>query len=227
MRSARLRRIVRDLHPGIRLALCAGFGVAIFLELPQSWGLPMRSALGWVVGVALWLALIVVAVGHAAPERLRTRARKQDASQWVIPPVILGAAAVSLAAVIALLQKEAGESGALQSLRVALAGGVVVTSWTLIHTVFAVHYAHGFYGDGPKPGAADDAGGLQFPGEEELPDFWDFFYFSLVIGMTCQVSDVQITGKHMRRLASVHGALAFFFNTVILALTINFLVNAL
>ncbi len=101
----------------------------------------------------------------------------------------------------------------------------MVLSWTLIHTVFAVHYAHSFYGDGPAPGP-DDAGGLLFPGNEQVPDFWDFFYFSLVLGMTCQVSDVQITGKHMRRLASVHGALSFFFNTVILALTINFLVNA-
>jgi uncharacterized membrane protein len=99
-----------------------------------------------------------------------------------------------------------------------------VLSWTLIHTVFAVHYAHAFYGDGSAPGP-DDAGGLLFPGGDQSPDFWDFFYFSLVLGMTCQVSDVQITGKHMRRLASVHGALSFFFNTVILALTINFLVS--
>jgi len=227
MRFARLRSVPRDLHPGARLILCAAAGAALFLALPEGWGVSMRSALAWVGGVWLWLALIVVAVGAAAPQRLRTRARVQDASQWVIPPVILGAAAVSLAAVIGLLQKQSDESGAMEALRVGLAGGVVVASWTLIHTVFAVHYAHGFYGDGPAPGGDDDAGGLQFPGEGDLPDFWDFFYFSLVIGMTCQVSDVQITSKHMRRLASLHGALAFFFNTVILALTINFLVNAL
>ncbi|MBV8523262.1 MAG: DUF1345 domain-containing protein, partial [Acetobacteraceae bacterium] len=66
----------------------------------------------------------------------------------------------------------------------------------------------------------------QFPGDQPLPDFWDFLYFSLVIGMTCQVSDVQITGRHMRRLAMVHGILAFFFNTVILAITVNLVVNA-
>ena len=77
----------------------------------------------------------------------------------------------------------------------------------------------------PAPGP-DDAGGLLFPGNVQIPDFWDFFYFSLVLGMTCQVSDVQITGKHMRRLASMHGALSFFFNTVILALTVNLLVSA-
>ncbi len=174
----------------------------------------------------MWLLLIANAVGGAAPIRLRTLARQQDASRWVIPPVILGAAAASLAAVIGLLQKQGNEAMAMEVLRVSLAGGVVVASWTLIHTVFAVHYAHGFYGDGPAPGP-DDAGGLQFPGDDALPDFWDFFYFSLVIGMTCQVSDVQITSKHMRRLASLHGALAFFFNTIILALTVNFLVSGL
>lgn len=226
MPLARLPRIFRDLHPGARLTICALLGAVLFLELPEPWGLAMRSALGWIFTVTIWLALIVMAVGNAAPERMRSLARKQDASRWVIPPLIIGAAAASLAAVIGLLQKESGESVAMEALRLSLAGGVVVASWTLIHTVFAVHYAHGYYGDGPAPGP-DDAGGLLFPGDDVLPDFWDFFYFSLVLGMTCQVSDVQITGKRMRRLASLHGALAFFFNTVILALTINFLVNAL
>jgi uncharacterized membrane protein len=226
MQLARLPRLFRDLHPGARLILCTLLGVALFLGLPEGWGLAMRSALGWIVAVGIWLALIMLAVGTAKPERMRSLARRQDASRWVIPPVIVGAAAASLAAAIELLQKRSGETMAMETLRLSLAGGVVVASWTLIHTVFAVHYAHGFYGDGPAPGP-DDAGGLLFPGDDALPDFWDFFYFSLVLGMTCQVSDVQITGKRMRRLASLHGALAFFFNTVILALTINFLVNAL
>ena len=202
MHLGRFRGTLRDLHPGARLTLCALLGVVLFLNLPEHWGLAARSALGWIVGVSVWLLLIANAVGAAAPVRLRTRARRQDASRWVIPPVILGAAAASLAAVIALLQKQGDEAMAMEALRVSLAGGVVVASWTLIHTVFAVHYAHGFYGDGAAPGP-DDAGGLQFPGDDALPDFWDFFYFSLVIGMTCQVSDVQITSKHMRRLASL------------------------
>ncbi|HZU88183.1 MAG TPA: DUF1345 domain-containing protein, partial [Stellaceae bacterium] len=83
-----------------------------------------------------------------------------------------------------------------------------------------------FYGDGPLPGR-DDRGGLDFPGEDTRPDFADFVYFSLVIGMTCQVSDVQITGRTMRHLATLHGVLAFLFNTVILAITVNLVVGAL
>ena len=225
MLVARLHAGVRDIHPGFRLLICALAGGALFYVLRDAWGAAEAAAFGWVVAVSLFLVLATLAVGVASPERLRARARVQDAARWVIQVLIVLAAVASLAAVIALLKRVEGETAAMLALRIVLAGGVVVLSWTLIHTVFAVHYAHAFYGDGPEPGP-DDAGGLLFPGGDQAPDFWDFLYFSLVLGMTCQVSDVQITGKHMRRLASAHGALSFFFNTVILALTINFLVNA-
>jgi uncharacterized membrane protein len=102
----------------------------------------------------------------------------------------------------------------------------VVASWTVTHTVFALHYAHHYYGDGPAPGADDDRGGLAFPGEEP-PDYWDFLYFSFVVGMTCQVSDVQVTSRAMRRMTLMHGVLSFFFNTVILALSVNLLAGSL
>ena len=225
MLLGRLHVGIRDTHPGLRLLICAIVGALLFYLLRADWGVAPAAAFGWVVAVFLFLVLATLAVGVASPDRLRARARIQDASRWVIQALIVLAAVASLAAVIALLRKVDGETAAMLTSRIALAGTVVVLSWTLIHTVFAVHYAHAFYGDGPLPGP-DDAGGLLFPGQDQTPDFWDFFYFSLVLGMTCQVSDVQITGKHMRRLASVHGALSFFFNTVILALTINLLVSA-
>ena len=71
---------------------------------------------------------------------------------------------------------------------------------------------------------AKGVGGLIFPGDEE-PDYWDFFYYSLVVAMTAQVSDVQITSKVIRRAVSVHGVLSFFFNLTVLALTVNMLSN--
>ncbi len=221
----RLHASVRKIHPGVRLLICALVGGGAFRFLEESWGAAQAAALGWSLAVLVFLLLTWLAVGVASAERLRARARVQDPSLWVIQTLIVLAAVASLAAVIALLKRSEGETELMLATRILLAGGVVVLSWTLIHTVFAVHYAHAFYGDGPLPGP-DDAGGLLFPGDDKTPDFSDFFYFSLVLGMTCQVSDVQITGKHMRRLASVHGALSFFFNTVILALTINFLVSA-
>jgi uncharacterized membrane protein len=225
MLLARLHTHARGVHPGFRLLICAVAGGVLFRVLQDGWGMAEAAALGWIVAVLLFLLLTTLAVGLASPDRLRARARVQDSSRWVIQALIVLAAVASLAAAIALLKKVDGETTVMLADRILLAGGVVVLSWTLIHTVFAVHYAHAYYGDGPLPGP-DDAGGLLFPGNDQAPDFWDFFYFSLVIGMTCQVSDVQITGKHMRHLATVHGALSFFFNTVILALTINFLVSA-
>jgi uncharacterized membrane protein len=221
----RLHVSIRKIHPGLRLLICALAGGVLIHQLRHGWGTAEAAALGWILAVVLFLLLTALAIGPASPDRLRARARVQDASRWVIQALIVVAAVASLAAVMALLKKTDGESAMMLATRILSAGGVVVLSWTLIHTVFAVHYAHAFYGDGPLPGP-DDAGGLLFPGNDPAPDFWDFFYFSLVLGMTCQVSDVQITGKHMRRLASAHGALSFFFNTVILALTINLLVNA-
>jgi uncharacterized membrane protein len=96
----------------------------------------------------------------------------------------------------------------------------VVLSWSLMHTVFGLRYAHAFYGDSDEPGENRHAGGLLFPGER-MPDYFDFAYFSFVVGMTCQVSDVQITSHRMRRLTLLQSALAFGFNTIILALLIN------
>jgi uncharacterized membrane protein len=96
----------------------------------------------------------------------------------------------------------------------------VISSWTLVHTVFGLRYAHVFYGDSDEPGVVQHAGGLIFPGNRPA-DYFDFAYFAFVVGMTCQVSDVQITSRRMRRLTLVHSVLAFGFNSIILALLIN------
>jgi uncharacterized membrane protein len=197
----------------------------LYLCLPASWGVATRSATAWIIAVIMFLGWTASAVAGARPERLRELARRQDLKSWIIFCLAVLAAVASLIAVSVLLRKQHTEDPAEMTLRIVLVGAVVIAAWLLTHTMFAVHYTHGFYGDGPQPGPGD-RGGLQFPGDRPEPDFWDFFYFSLVIGMTCQVSDVQITGAHMRRLAIVHGVLSFFFNTVILAITVNVVVSA-
>ena len=93
-------------------------------------------------------------------------------------------------------------------------------SWALIHTIFALHYAHEFY-DG------SGVGGMAFPGGEKEPDYWDFAYFSLVVGMTSQVSDVGVTSKVIRRTVAAHGVVSFFFNAALLALTVNIAASAI
>src|SRR6185437_10398006 len=132
------------------------------------------------------------------------------------------AAIASLAAVLAELGHAPGQY------QVALGVSTILLSWIFMHWIFALHYAHDFYGKGgDKAGerAGDKAGdkrssGLVFPGNQE-PDYWDFLYYSLVVAMTAQVSDVQITSKAIRRMTTVHGVVAFFFNVTVLALTVN------
>ncbi|MEI9804579.1 MAG: DUF1345 domain-containing protein [Pseudolabrys sp.] len=101
-----------------------------------------------------------------------------------------------------------------------LAMVTILVSWAFVHTIFTLHYAHEYYGE-RRDGII---GGLEFPGDK-VPDYWDFLYFSMVIAMTSQVSDVNITSKVIRRLATVHGVLSFFFNLTVLALTVNMISN--
>jgi uncharacterized membrane protein len=101
-----------------------------------------------------------------------------------------------------------------------LSVAAIVLSWVLVHTLFTLRYAHFYYIDALKVERDSIEGGLIFP-EDKSPDYLDFAYFAFVIGMTCQVSDVQISSKAMRRLATVHGLIAFAFNTAILALFVN------
>ena len=107
-----------------------------------------------------------------------------------------------------------------QTPQLVLAVVTIVLSWCAIHTTFALHYAHEYYRGG-------NVGGLAFPGDEKDPDYWDFVYFSFVIGMTAQVSDVGITDKIIRRTATAHGVVSFIFNTALVALMVNIAASAI
>ena len=166
-------------------------------------------------GLALTWTTIVVTPQHT----LRARAREQDLSRLVIFVFVVGAASVALCAVAFLIRSHRGDlHGFALTAHLLLALTTVACCWSLVHTVFGLHYAHLFYRDSDDP--AQHAGGLEFPGPR-APDYLDFAYYSFVIGMTCQVSDVQATDRRMRRLTLLQGILSFCFNTVILALLIN------
>jgi len=162
------------------------------------------------------LALIWIEIFSSGIDHIRHRARTQDLSAAVIFAFTVAAACSSIFAVIFLLS--AAKNTSHVGLHATLSVVAVLASWTLVHTMFLMRYAHAYYGDAESSRA--HAGGLDFP-SDTTPDYLDFAYFSFVIGMTCQVSDVQITSKRLRSLALIHGILAFCFNTIILALTIN------
>jgi uncharacterized membrane protein len=217
--------LLRDLFVGGRLVLCAALGAGVFVVLPRTMALPVRLAVVWVIGVVLFLALIALSMAGAQPERLRRRARLIGPGRLVIVAIIIAGAGISLLALGFTLQKVPNESASAMALRLIVAGLAVVASWALTHTTYALHYVHHYYDDGPEAGE-DDRRGLAFPGRAE-PDFWDFLYYALVIGMTSQVSDVQITSHAMRRVTLLHSVLSFFFNTIILALAVNLVAGSL
>lgn len=195
---------------GIVAAILAGFIVRTYALWTAA--LAIYDAFAVVV-----LVLIGLTVALTPYTRIRAVAQRQDVGRTVIFAFVVIVACAALFAVAFLIRHAKPERHLTIHLLLALM--TVVLSWLLMHAVFGLRYAHTFYGDS-ETDAKKHAEGLEFPGKTP-PDYRDFAYFSYVIGMTCQVSDVVVTSREMRRLVLLHGVLSFGFNTVILALTIN------
>jgi uncharacterized membrane protein len=181
----------------------------------------------WTLSIIVWdvfascaLVFTWLTITFTPAERLRPRAREQDLSRLLIFIFVVVAACSSLFAVGFLLHTNKSAQQPHLGYHLALSLYAVIAAWSLAHTVFALRYAHTFYGDDRESRNHRHAGGLQFPSESN-PNYVDFAYFSFVIGMTFQVSDVVVTSREMRRLVLLHGILSFGFNTVILALAVN------
>jgi uncharacterized membrane protein len=204
-----------DAHQRALAALVAAF--IVFLATFKLEHLPFRIILTWnafaLTGILLAWSRIILADAKTSV----ASAKLQDTSRSIIFGTVLVGACGSLFAVAYLLGTAKSVPGTRLVQHVALAAITVMCSWFLIHTIFAMHYAHAFYRQIDEGERGD---GLNFPDCDE-PDFLDFAYFSFVIGMTFQVSDVSITSNRIRRLSLVHALLSFLFNTVILALAIN------
>jgi uncharacterized membrane protein len=222
MAEGGVRAALHNLRPRSRLAIAVIVGALAYALASAGLGLALRAMLAWLVGVVAFLALTALVVADSSPERVRARARALDQSSTVIFVLIIVAAAASLGALGFVLQKPDGATAP----RVLVATLAVAAAWLMVHTMFALHYAHFYYGDDPDREGDDERGGLLFPGHAP-PDYWDFFYYAFVVGMTCQVSDVQVTTRGMRRLTLAHGVLSFFFNTGVLALAVNIIASAL
>ncbi|MGH7211027.1 MAG: DUF1345 domain-containing protein, partial [Acetobacteraceae bacterium] len=149
--------------------------------------------------------------------RMAIDAARQQEGEWTIFALTIAAAVFSLVATLGEFATIKDLQRADRFLHIVLVVVTLFASWLMVHTTFAFRYAHEYYTRGE--GEQVD-GGLRFPGKDD-PDYLDFVYFALVLGMTFQVSDVEITSRKLRRLATVQGLLAFLFNTVIFALSVN------
>jgi uncharacterized membrane protein len=189
--------------------------------LPPTWRMATRLLVAWDVAVTLYLGLVYRLMARSRVGHIRLRARVEDEGRNTILALSAAAALASLGAIVVELGSSSVAGGGRPPGQLALAMLTIVLSWAFTHTIFALHYAHEFYSDDGRQGA-----GLKFPGGEE-PDYWDFVYFSFVIGMTSQVSDVAITCKPIRRTVAAHGAISFVFNAALLALMVNIAASAI
>jgi uncharacterized membrane protein len=177
--------------------------------------------IGWdAMCVLFMLAVTGALIGHS-PSDIRARAEREDEGRGLILTLVLVAAAASVATVAGELSLAKEAHGLAKAAHVSLAFGTVMVSWMMMQVVFALHYAHEYYDENPECDG-HDMKGLEFPGHE-LPDYWDFIHFAVVIGVAFATADINISSKALRRVATVHSLVAFAFNTVIVALTINLL----
>jgi uncharacterized membrane protein len=215
--SARLRAAHRLL-----IAVVVSILMVVVLQATDM-ELHTRLLAGWDAGALVYLSLAWLLVSKSDANATRVRAQTQDQSGFVIFLIVITAALASLVAIGFTLNGVKTLPLLLKSLHLALAIIALIFSWLLIQTVFAFHYARQYYGLGKK--TTQQSGGLLFPGEQP-PDYLDFIYYSYVVGMTSQVSDVVVTSRHMRRHTLLHSVLAFLFNMAILALGINIIAGS-
>jgi len=175
-----------------------------------------RSIIGWNIGVCLYLGLALRMMFRATKEKIQTSAKEQDEGQVLILIMVLLSVASTLTSIVVELAHIKNLSVQLRYVHIALAAFSITTSWLFAHLMFAIHYAHDYY----SAISNSKKGGIIFP-DEDAPDYTDFLYLAFIIGTSAQTADVSFSSKQMRKTALVHCIFAFFFNTTLLALTIN------
>jgi uncharacterized membrane protein len=194
------------------------FGVAVYWLLPTMLAshLQARILLAWNAGALLYLVLAVHMVRDDDAIDMQRRALRQTEGRVLVLCLVVASAVAVLLSIGSQLSVVREMPGSERTAHVALAALTLVTSWLFTQTLFALHYAHDYYAirAGGQPGP------LTFPGTTE-PDYLDFFYFSCVIGTSGQTADVAFNGSALRAVGTLHCILVFFFNTTVLALTIN------
>jgi len=210
--------LVRLLVARPRLFSSLTVGIAITLLLPNSIAHQgvTRAIIGWNAGAMVYLISAAQMMFWSTHERMRARAIQHDEGGAVVLVLVITAALMCIGAIVAELGVVKDLKGELRYFHIILAALTIVTSWTFTQTMFALHYAHKYY----VRIAQGQPGGLDFPGGQ-LPDYSDFLYFSCVIGTSGQTADISFSSRRMRKIGLAHCVLAFFFNTTLVALTIN------
>jgi uncharacterized membrane protein len=180
----------------------------------------VRGLLAWNLGVAVYLALTWRLFLTASGAEVRRRAGQEDETPWGLLGLVIAAIIASLVGIILAMMAAKHDAPYVQTLVAGLAMLTLVMSWIMLQTIFVLHYAHRHFGDIDADGQIN--GGFRFPGEP-AETYLDFVYLSFCIGATFQVSDTNVERAKLRNLITAHGAVAYLYNTMILALGINIL----
>jgi len=206
-------QIVRIVRARPRLFIGTAIVAAVAAATPRDWGVMTRLLLGWDVGVAFYMIAVSQLFARGGVDYMRNRAASEDEGRFAILILTAAASLTSLGAIVALLGRSRDD--VREPFQLVLVIVTILLSWGFIHVIFALHYANEYY-----QAERLKTEGLTFPRDKE-PDYWDFLYFSFVIGMTSQVSDVAVASKSIRRTVLAHGIVSFLFNVTLLALMVN------
>lgn len=197
-------------------------GLVALLPLPLL--APTHGLLAWCLGALTYLVLAWWLAMTFDAKRTRAHALAQDQPSVILFILMVLSAFASIVAIVLMRQHLQDLSERQRLMQLALSMVALVTSWFLIQTVFAFRYAHMYYR--VEEHSKSHVAGLEFPGRQ-APDYFDFLYYSHVVGMTSQVSDVVVTTRQMRRLTLVHSVTSFAFNMLLLALGVNLMASAI
>ena len=202
--------------------LVVGLAAYAILTLATDASGRLRFIAAWDIGASATLIALFFGLRGSSADAIRRIAARQDAGKYAVLVLCLLAATASLVVIATEMPLVKAPDGLARTARVLLIIYTIAVSWAFIQSVFALHYAHDYYlsAELPQTEPRPASERLIFPGEAS-PTYGDFLYFSFTVGMTFQVSDVQVTDAEIRRVVMAHGIISFFYTTGILALTIN------
>lgn len=201
-----------------RIAIVVGVAVAASLLLSPWFSKRVVLLASWDVGALCYLTLAWMIVARSDETLTRMRAQRYDPGVRAIFLLIVFAATASIVAIGFMVGDIKDLPFWQRAERLTLSAAALLLSWLLIQTIFAFHYARLYYSQ--PEGQTQHSGGLKFPDDDD-PDYLDFAYYSFVVGMTSQVSDVAVLSRQMRRLTLIHGVLSFVYNIAVLAMSIS------
>lgn len=212
------QNIFTNMNPTHRVLISSILAIiTYFLIKQENYNITIIAMILWDVFALTYITMSWIVFFTSTTDHIKKKARKDDGGKFFVFFIVVFASFVSMI-IVAVLVISKNSLGMKEEVYLPIIIGGILLSWTLVHTTFCFHYAHLFYDN--IDGNEDNASGLEFPNEKQ-PDYIDFAYFSFIIGMTFQVSDVEISSRKIRRLALAHSLLSFVLNTFVVALTIN------